>query len=144
MPQIIDATVVDQAYDTSGNGGRKLVRLDNGWLVAVTKTQSTNGAIDVFINKLDGRGFLKYARTNMAELSDVAIQSKGMLIYILTSNTNGVYIKSCVVDATTLTSDSITLLNVNFITVDSGQSALGNVSLAINEQGTELDRKSVV
>lgn len=37
MPNIIDSTVVNQAYDTSGNGGRKLVRLDNGWLVTVSK-----------------------------------------------------------------------------------------------------------
>lgn len=35
IKNVTDATVTNSAQDTSGNGGRRLVQLENGWLIAI-------------------------------------------------------------------------------------------------------------
>jgi hypothetical protein len=124
---VTDATVVNQAYDTSGNGGRKLVRLDNGTLVSVLK----NGTSSYHILKSqdDGLNWTEVFSASVT-LQDVALASSGERVYFILAYTNNT-VKVWEVD---LVSNSL----VNAVTVDSSQSAIGNVSLTINVAGTEL------
>lgn len=128
MPVINDAVVVNQAYDTSGNGGRKLVMLDNGWLVAVTRDIA--GRFSRFQVSKDNGGswsdlcFLRYSDT------DITITTDGINIFGLMSNGANPYYFSF--KATTVT-------NVEIVTslLDSATNT-GNVTLTINEAKTEL------
>lgn len=131
MPTVLDATVVNQPYDTSGNGGRKLARLSNGWLVAGVK----NGAINVIFYKSADNGQtwtqLCYASANWS--GGFAMASNGTIVYVLGAYSSGAYCDFIKFDATTVTNTAQTGTSV-----DSGQTALGAVSLAINSAGTEL------
>lgn len=134
MPTITDATVVAQAYDTSGNGGRKLDLLDNGWVVSVVKTTNY---FYFYVDKQDGQGFKQLCYINSSTITtanDISICSKGNYIYVIHSDSNNVITSHVInVEATT---------NVNLYPtrtpIDTGQTTLGNVSLAINEAKTEL------
>lgn len=129
---VTDATVVASAYDTSGNGGRKLVRLVNGWLVAFVKdSASVNRAIKSYISKNNGISFefgIDILSTS-GTINDHAAVSKGNVVYLVIS-----------LITTTLSFrmyDVITGTNVS-LGVDSAQTAMGNCSLTINPEGTEL------
>lgn len=127
-----DATVVNQAYDTSGNGGRKLVRLDNGWLVA-SVYDSVNRYLRIYkTEKGDWTDSVQLCYTEVgAPLGDYALSSSGSNVYLLLSNgTLQVYFMSF---------NALTQTNVRLSpNVISGESGMGNVSLAINEAQTEL------
>lgn len=137
MPTINDATVVNSAYDTSGNGGRKLVRLSNGWHVAVTKTTDY---FYFFVDKQDGVGFkpLCHLYATNIDNADIAITSNGTKVYAFSGANTTVTIFHFF--------DAINVPNQNIYGVApyysgstiSSESALGNVSLAINDTGTEL------
>lgn len=135
MPTITDATVVAQAYDTSGNGGRKLVRLDNGWLVSVVKTTDYFYFYKTEKGDWSDKTQLCYITHSNIDNSDISIVSVGNTVHALYGwYTSGVF--SCSFNATTIT--NINLYD-NRVTVETmAQTALGNVSLAINEAKTEL------
>jgi hypothetical protein len=84
---VTDATVVNQAYDTSGNGGRKLVRLENGWVVALVSDSSTSAkhVARLFVSKDNGLTFnqlcLVEHATNAFKYPN--IQSKGNTVYLV-------------------------------------------------------------
>lgn len=128
MPTINDATVVAGAYDTSGNGGRKFVQLRDGTKVAVLR--NTTGYV---IRKSADNGSTwsdvkNYIGNWASNFGDVSIATNGTLIYLIrcVSNTT---VGFCIYD-----------INGTIVT-DVGldiQTALGNVSLAINDTGTEL------
>lgn len=92
---IIDATttqtVVGSAYDTSGNGGRKLVRLDNGWFVCAV----LNGAktqIYYYVSKDNGSSWqqLCYSVISGAyTYRSVNIASRGNFVYALVPHSVG-------------------------------------------------------
>lgn len=132
MPTLIDKTVVASAYDTSGNGGRKLVRLDNGWLVAVTKT---NDYFYFYVDKQDGSEFIPlcYKSGTSINNNDVTIVSNGNIVYAIYGN-NTTNINSFFFNASTVSYGDLTGASA----VDSNQTAIGNVSLAINEAKTRL------
>lgn len=135
MPTIADATVVTQAYDTSGNGGRKLVRLDNGWLVSVVKTTDYFYFYKTEKGDWSDKTQLCYITHSNIDNSDISIVSVGNTVHALYGwYTSGVF--SCSFNATTIT--NINLYD-NRVTVETmAQNAIGNVSLAINEAKTEL------
>ncbi|WP_394137424.1 sialidase family protein [Cytobacillus oceanisediminis] len=126
MPTINDATVVSQAYDTSGNGGRRLVRLSNGNQYAAMKNGTTSYLVYKSTDNWASPGTLW---KTINAYGDISIATNGVNIYLLFTDGTAV-IKTYNYD------EAGTLLS--FGNVDSGQSALGNVSLAINEAGTEL------
>jgi hypothetical protein len=134
MPTINDATVVNSAYDTSGNGGRKLVMLDNGWLVAVTKTADY---FYFYVNKQDGNGFVPLCHIYNANINnnDIAIGSKENKVYAIFGYATA-SIHHVVIDVEIQTNTNIT--SWTSFAIDQAQSELGNISLAINEEGTEL------
>lgn len=132
MPTITDATVVAQAYDTSGNGGRKTAYLSNGWIV--TSAYDSTGKVIYFqVDKRDGNGFTTLCNIGSTNVDGRwAISNNGNTVHILFTYTSDIcFIKF---DATNVTNTN--LVNTR-ATIDS-QGSLGNVSLAINEAKTEL------
>jgi hypothetical protein len=128
MPTVIDEIVVNQAYDTSGNGGRKITRLSNDWIVTATK-DTTNKAVYLHVD--DGVSFRQlWSVTGLSGIVDISIVSKGTIVYLLMNQ--GTTPQFVVIDA--LTGNNLS----GYINVDTGQTNTGNVSLAINEAGTEL------
>lgn len=125
-------TVINQPYSTAGNGGRKLVRLSNGWLVVAT-ISSTNG---IFVHVSKDGGITWSALTRMEQASsDVAIASNGTKVYILSSYTNNTSLRIYSFDATTVTNTNIVSSGIN---IDNGQQSFGNVSLAIDPTNGHL------
>lgn len=134
MPTVLDATVVNSAYDTSGNGGRKLVRLSNGWIIAIA-WDSSGQRLNVYKSTDNGQTFSLLAyRTTGAVYRGSSIVARGTKVYLLVGAGNTAYY-SYVIDSLTMVAN--TDLGTG-IAVDSGQSDTNNVSLAINEAGTEL------
>lgn len=134
MPTITDATVIAQAYDTSGNGGRKIAYLSNNWIVSVTKTTNY---FYFYVDKRDGNGFVPLCyvyNSNIVAGNDIAIISKGTsVLAIYGYSTTAIH--SVFFDASTV--QNVDIYSSHGV-VDITQSALGNVSLAINEAKTEL------
>ncbi|MEC0089319.1 glycine-rich domain-containing protein [Paenibacillus macquariensis] len=128
MPNIVDSKVATGAYDTSGNGGRKLVRLNNGTLVAVVK-DTANNASKLYKSINNGSTWANFATAGSTIMGDATLSTNGTHIYLAycASNVSTMFIRF---------SESGSQLDT--ITVDQSQTALGNVSLAINEAGTEL------
>ena len=128
MPVISNATVATgTGLSTAGNGGRKLVRLSNGNMYSVIK----NGNNFVIYKSVNGGSTWSQHYTNggNTSLQDVALSTKGNDLYLLWSYNNTTVV------AFVFINESATPLAT---TLDSSQTALGNVSIAINEAGTEL------
>lgn len=137
----VDEVVVNQAYSTAGNGGRKIVQLDNGWIVAVCRNSltTTQGSFYFFLNKLDGEGFkpLCYMQNTSYPIGDsIAIASKGEIVHVVCSNNNA--------SVVSISFNVKTVLNTNLFkggglkSIDIGQTAIGNVSLAIDPSNGQL------
>lgn len=141
MPTILDATVVNQAYDTSGNGGRKLVRLSNGWLVALTfKADSgyTYGQHFLYVSKDNGVTWEQLcwiANNNHRQGSGGAIVARGTDVYVLVRIiTTPKAVAWVRIDCLTQTNTQVD----HFTQWIEQQNDVQEVSLAINEAGTEL------
>lgn len=128
-----DTTAVASAYETSGNGGRKVVRLSNGWFVVGVKTTDF---IYLYVDKNDGSGFsqLCYANASTFDNNDFTIASKGNFVYLIYALTTSLI--KIHFDATTITNINVHATLAS--NLDTGQTALGNVSLRINEAKTEF------
>lgn len=126
MPTITDATVVAQAYNTSGNGGRKLVRADSGNLYAITKTST---AYFVYKSSDNGNTWTQFTTGTYTSIQDVSLISSGNFVFWLISLNGGALFQGGLVDGKNIGA---------LVNVDSNQTAIGNVSLAINEAKTEL------
>jgi hypothetical protein len=139
MPTVIDATVVNSAYDTSGNGGRKLVRLSNGWLVALVKNHSVNPSEMYLYKSIDnGQTWARLCYFKMAgngSSLDATITNKGNTVYIVAVDQVAQHVAFYKIDATTQTDVDISSTKT---IIDTSQTAFNGVSLAINEDGTEL------
>ena len=139
MPTISNATVATgTGLSTAGNGGRKLVRLDNGWLVVVVKKPDYRY---FYISKDNGATFAELCSLYHQNLddNDITMVSKGTDVHVVYgwSITEFYHFKI----------DTITQQNVQIAIASAGhtriepppnQYAIGNISLAINEAGTEL------
>ncbi|MEL3959411.1 sialidase family protein [Caldifermentibacillus hisashii] len=113
-----------------------MVRLSNGWLVAGVKdTSATPYRIVLYVSKDNGGTWqqLAYLQDGSAHLRDFALANKDTYIYWIVDR-GGVALIYGFVDATTATGNVFVGSNV----VDGGLTGIGNVSLVINEAGTEL------
>jgi hypothetical protein len=126
-------TVVAQPYDTSGNGGRKLVRLSNGWLVAGVY-DPTNRTIYLYKSQDNGQTWsqLWYVDGSYV-VSGFALASSGNTVHLLytVETLNRVY--HVKIDALNPPN------NYTFfdgIMVDQNQNGFSGVSLAIAPDGT--------
>lgn len=128
MPVINDATVINQAYDTSGNGGRKLVRLDNGNQFVAVK----DGAFVRLYWTVDNWNTKQeWVSASYSSIQDVAIQTDGENVFMIYAGNNNA-IRYHIFD-----SNGVSMYGTSTKGL-STESATGNVSLAINEAGTEL------
>ncbi|HEY2493242.1 MAG TPA: hypothetical protein VGI33_10060 [Paenibacillus sp.] len=128
MPNIVDSTVIAAAYDTSGNGGRKLVRLANGWLVSCIRTTTEY----VLRRSIDnGLTWTQHTQSGVTGLVDTAIVAVGNVVYFMMTYANGSSVNWRHYNIANGTSSYSGF-------IEQGQTALGNCSLAVNEAGTEL------
>jgi hypothetical protein len=133
-PIIIDPTVVvSSGYSTAGNGGRKLVRLSNGWLVAIVYSNNYDFGNYLYKSTDNGQTWQQLCQiSNTRQHSSIV--AKGNYVYVLI-NQSSFDLWFYKIDVITQT--NVDIYNLKQI-VDSGQNDIGSVSLTINETGTEL------
>ncbi|WP_411680488.1 hypothetical protein [Clostridium thailandense] len=130
---VTDATVVGSAYDTSGNGGRKLVRLSNGWLVS-SLVDTTGTKTRFIVSKDNSQTWQELCYIGQNFTAGIALCSYGTTVYSVGTMTSNTIFYAFKFDATTIT--DIGLIGTQ---IDTGQTSFGTgCSLAINPQGTEL------
>jgi hypothetical protein len=132
-PVIIDPTVVvASAYDTSGNGGRKIVRLSNGWIVATAQCTSSPQQINFYVSKDNGQTWSQLCYISMYADAGWAIASSGTVVYALAAFTTGSVVNFYSFDATTVTNTAQSYKS----RPESGQTSFGSgVSLAVDGTG---------
>lgn len=139
MVVINDATVVASAYNTSGNGGRKLVRLDNGWLISAVSNNSNS--IKFYRSKDNGNtwnGLTGLDRPYYTgSTGNVSLVVKGKNLYVLYQYSNS-RIEFIRVDCSTANDLVVAPSTGDIQTLTTNETTTGNVSLAINDTGTEL------
>lgn len=127
--------IVNQAYDISGNEGRKLVRLENGWLVCIAY-DSTNKYLYVYKSEDFGSTWTQLCYIYHVDIiARASIVSSGTNITILVpfgGTTNSVY--SYTFDATVITNINLVSSQYEKI-VDSAQNAVRTTSLALDSNG---------
>lgn len=126
MPTVLDSTVVSSAYDTSGNGGRKLVRLNDGTLISAVKVNTT--AVNVYKSTNNGTTWTQIY-TQSISINDVSIATNGTYIYLFYSYSSAGTWYYCI------NSSGTSLFNA---AVDQTQTAMGNGSLAYNASDNTL------
>jgi hypothetical protein len=121
-------TIVAQPYDTSGNGGRKLVRLSNGWLIA-----AVYGNNNVYFYKSGDNGSswqqLGYVIWG-ATTPSIAIASSGTLVHAIMTGSGSNSVGYVRFDATTAGG------NIPYTGSLDSQTTIGACSLAIAPDGT--------
>lgn len=123
----VNEVVVNQAYSTAGNGGRKIVRLDNGKFFA-TSIAPSNGALYLHTSD-DGKVWNTIPHGN--SVKDFALQTDGTVIYMI-------YIHSTAGNVIGRIYDETGNQIGSNVSIDSGQTASGNVSLAIDPTNGHL------
>lgn len=118
--------VVASAYDTSGNGGRKIVKLSNGWLIAIESNSTT-----LQIQKSVDSGATWTALCNITGMQiGSAISSIGTKVTVICNSTTVVY--SVTFDATTVTNID---LNSTKVTIDTQTSLSNNMTVCADLLG---------
>lgn len=127
-----DITVVNQTLSTEGNGGRKLVRLQNGLLVAGLYN-STSLSVSFYVSNDNGGTWTQSSQSPETGVAgnNYSLESKGNNVYIIFANLNTVYFR--IYDFENNSRGSV-------ITVDTVISSLSTngISITINEILTEL------
>lgn len=122
------------SYDTLGNGGRKLVRLSNGWFV-VAVWDSFNYQINLYVSKDNGQTWsrLCYIKdaTNTYRGSITSHSNKVTVLFA-----NAATVRSVTIDATSQIDTNIFSLN-KLVDTQSGIWT-DQVSIVSNNTGTEL------
>lgn len=125
---VTNGTVVASAYETGGSGGRKIVRLSDGSQYAVVRNGSTDFRIYKSTNSWSTPGQLFVTVTEFT--NDVCLATDGKYIFVLSSySTTGTRQRTYSLKG---------VLIGGIKDVDTGQSAMGNCYLNINQAGTEL------
>lgn len=131
MPTVVDETVVSTAYDTSGNGGRKIARYSDGineYKIFAVK----NGTTEIRLyKKLNNDAPVLLANFTVTTLTDVCIENAGNgYIGILYSHSGST------VSYRTVSVSLGTLGTI--VNVDSGQSAVGNVTMISDDTKSNM------
>lgn len=132
-PVVIDPTVIVSAsYSLGTNGGRKIVKLSNGWIIAGVYNSSA-AEIYLYVSKDNGNTFSFFAATYFPS-TDWAIACSGTIVYLLSvaSTNTEAYFYSF--DALTFNSSSPLQPTSQ---PDSGQTGFGpGCSLAVDGNGS--------
>jgi hypothetical protein len=127
MPTVIDETVASAAYDTSGNGGRKVVKSNNDIIMVVK-----NGTTEIRLYKKSGTTApVLLANFAVTTLTDVCIENTGNGYVGILYSHSGTTVSYRTVSVSLGTLGTI-------VNVDSGQSSVGNVTMIANETRTEM------
>ena len=133
---VVDATVINKSYDTSGNGGRKLVRLDNGWLVAVV----LEGDYKLNLYKSVDNGLTwsiicNWQRTSSGLSVTGSLATFNNIVYLITNDDEGTHFSII----NPVIQNNVNIWSLRTIIVSSGNgNSKGMTSLAVNKEGTEL------
>ncbi|MBY6873006.1 exo-alpha-sialidase [Clostridium botulinum] len=146
-----DATVTNQQHQTFGNGGRKLVKLANGWLVAVMLYNNAGSAafLPIYYSEDNGTtwkyGLTLKHDTSPTQWGGVSAVARGNDIYILTTSNMETSTSMNINNnarVTKVTLDMFThremLWNNYYAGLIDSNGYFGYCSLAINSEGTEL------
>ncbi|MED1955091.1 sialidase family protein, partial [Brevibacillus centrosporus] len=131
-------TVVNAAYDTSGNGGRKLVRLSNGWLIAGAY-DSTNKQVNLYKSTDNGATWARLCFMSDGSYGSVgfSMAARGTNVYVAVpryASTNLSSIHFFNIEATNQADVKVTKAG----DIDTAQNDFLGNSLIVNESGTEL------
>jgi hypothetical protein len=133
MAVFTDISVVGSAYDTSGNGGRKLAVTKSGTLVTALKTGS---GINMYKAPKNAPNTWTLLNTVSADKGDLAIAPIGnSAIGLLRANNTGS--SGTAVDFSVVDVDNDVVIGVSQ-TIESSLTAVGNVAVAVNPAGTEV------
>lgn len=127
-----NATVVASAFSTAGNGGRKVVRLSNGHLYAAVIASPTNWKI--YKSTDNGNTFTEFLNKGFS-VGDIALSTDGNRLFVIFSH-SGVNVKFFGYN-----SDGSVISGINVTNgkdIDTGQTAVGNVSLATDPTNGHL------
>lgn len=127
---IADATVLASAEDTSGNGGRKVIRLNNGNLYFATKT-ATSHSIHQSKDYLATAPTFFTGSSGLTSVVDTALATNGRFVYRVTSIVGG----NTGLNFSVLDEDKKI---ISAAWIDTGQTAVGNCTVVINPEGTEI------
>ncbi|MGM0882594.1 MAG: hypothetical protein ACQEXQ_16325 [Bacillota bacterium] len=112
-PVMIDPTViVSAAYSTVGNGGRKIVRLTNGWLVSAAWDSSVFRTY--YYKSTDNGTTWTQLCWNVTVQEGVSLASVGTTVLAVMNNLDGVGIAYIKFDATTVSNAEVTKNNVYY------------------------------
>ncbi len=124
-----DEVVVNQAYSTAGNGGRKLVRLQSGNQYVAVKNGTTNYLIYKSEDGWMTNGVLFATLAEPSNSPDIALATDGSKVFvILVAGSTAVKMYSYTEDGAR---DPVKAL-------DSSQTAIGRISLAIDPTNGHL------
>lgn len=146
MPTRTDVTIVNQAYDTSGNGGRKLVRLSNGWLVAAV-SQNSSQPKTIYLYKSTDNGntwsqlcYIQHTSGGINDVTYPSLASKGNFVYCTFVRNNNVF---C---AVSINAETQTNTNVytNRVEIYTAITDAYNSSIAINGNEIHVTYDAVV
>lgn len=131
-----NALVTNENASVEGTNGRKVTLLENGWIVAATKSV---GSYKLHVNKNDENGFVPLCNLTDAAIvanNDIAIASNNNNVYVIATHGNNV-IRYLKIDA--LTQENVNLYSgSSFSIIETGQTALRNLSIQINKLTNEL------
>lgn len=99
----ITSTVVNSSYSTYGNGGRKLVRLSNGWLVAAVSKTASPQQILFYKSEDNGVSWSQLCTASVNASAGYAIASYGTNVYMIACNSAGGSNYFAKFDSTTVT-----------------------------------------
>ncbi|WP_067924890.1 glycoside hydrolase family 78 protein [Alicyclobacillus shizuokensis] len=131
-PVIVDPTViVSSTYDISGNGGRKIVRLSNGWIVAAARNTSS-GYVYLFASRDNGQTWSQLCWLDQGSTSVVsyAIDAFGTQVYAVVWIVGSQSIYFYALNASSVSNQAISYLSH----IDPGNADQG-ISLIVDDAG---------
>jgi hypothetical protein len=132
MASTSDSAVVASAYDTKGNGGRRIVRLSNGWLISALFTPSA--ALRFYKSTDNGTTWTQFTQYGFSGATmQVSISSVGTKVYAIFNMLSDTGVYWCSFDATTVSSN-IATGGVLDTSIANG----AGCSITSNPTGTEL------
>jgi len=119
-------TVINQPYSSAGNGGRKLVRLSNGTLMSAVK--SSDNRLYIYKSTDNGSTWANVLSQSIGATFDIAAVARGEEMLVVLTLPTGINFKVCDVNG----------WKTSEIAVERNQTAVGNVSLAIDPTNGHL------
>ena len=123
------SVIVNQLFSTAGNGGRKVVRTSNGDMYAVL-LGTNNGSVKLYKSTDNGEQWVLAKDVATGSFSDCAITTNGTDLFVITGHNSLGRVYGFSINTTTLVTTEIT--------IDSNQSFIGNLSLALDPTNGHL------